>query len=34
MYEPGTILALKEPREPDEETGEEFPYNEVEVIGR
>jgi hypothetical protein len=33
MYEPGTILELKEQREPDEETGEEFPYNRVKVVG-
>lgn len=33
MYEPDTILALKEQREPDEETGEEFPYNRVRVVG-
>lgn len=33
MYEPETILELKEQREPDEETGEEFPYNQVKVIG-
>jgi hypothetical protein len=33
MYEPDTILTLKEQREPDEETGEEFPYNCVKVIG-
>lgn len=34
MYESGTILSLKQPREPDPETGEEFAYNEVEVINR
>lgn len=34
MYENETILELKEPREPDEETGEEFPYNRVRVVGR
>lgn len=33
MYEPGTILELKNQREPDEETGEEFPYNRVKVVG-
>lgn len=33
MYEPETILELKEQHEPDEETGEEFPYNRVRVIG-
>jgi len=33
MYQPGTILELKQQREPDEETGEEFPYNRVEVVG-
>lgn len=33
MYEEGTILVLKEPHDPDPETGEPFPYNEVEVIG-
>lgn len=33
MYEPGTILTLKEQRDPDEETGEPFAYNRVEVIG-
>lgn len=31
MYEPGTILTLKEPREPED--GIEFPYNRVEVVG-
>lgn len=33
MYEIGTVLALKEQREPDEETGEEFAYNTVKVLG-
>ena len=33
MYTPGTILELKQQREPDEETGEDFPYNRVTVIG-
>lgn len=33
MYKPGTILTLKNPRDPDPETGEEFPYNEVIVVG-
>lgn len=33
MYAQGTILRLKDQREPDPETGEPFPYNEVEVIG-
>lgn len=33
MYTPGTILELKQQREPDDETGEEFPYNRVTVIG-
>jgi hypothetical protein len=33
MYEPDTVLTLKEQRPPDEETGEEFPYNKVKVIG-
>lgn len=33
MYEPGTILSLKEQRDPDEETDEPFPYNQVKVIG-
>lgn len=32
MYEPGTILALKEPRD-DDQDGNEFPYNRVSVIG-
>lgn len=32
MYEPDTILTLKEQREPDPETGEEFAYNKVKVI--
>lgn len=33
MYEPDTILSLKTQRDPDPETGEEFPYNEVRVVG-
>lgn len=33
IYKPGTILALKEPRDPDPVTGEEYPYNRVEVVG-
>jgi hypothetical protein len=33
MYEPDTILELKQPHGPDEETGEEFPYNKVKVVG-
>jgi hypothetical protein len=33
MYQRETILTLKEQREPDEETGEVFAYNEVKVIG-
>ena len=33
MYERNTVLTLKNPRDPDPETGEEFAYNEVEVIG-
>jgi hypothetical protein len=33
MYEPGTILALKEQRPSDPETDEPFPYNQVKVIG-
>lgn len=33
MYEPGTILTLKDPRDPDPETEEPFPYNEVKVVG-
>lgn len=33
MYEPDTILALKEQRDPDPETLEKFPYNRVRVIG-
>lgn len=32
MYEPETILTLKEQREPDAD-GNEFPYNRVKVIG-
>lgn len=34
MYESDTILTLKKPRDPDPETGEEFPYNKVKVIGQ
>lgn len=37
MYEPGTILTLKEPREPetnDKDQEIEFPYNRVEVVGQ
>jgi hypothetical protein len=33
MYESETILSLKEPRDPDPETGEAFPYNRVRVVG-
>ncbi len=33
MYEQNTILTLKTPHDPDEETGEEFPYNVVKVVG-
>ena len=33
MYAKDTILALKEQRNPDPETGEEFPYNRVRVVG-
>lgn len=33
MYTPGTTLTLKSPKDPDPETDEPFPYNEVEVIG-
>lgn len=33
MYEPDSILELKEQRDPDEETGEAFPYNRVRVVG-
>ena len=33
MYEPGTILSLKKQRDPDPETNEAFPYNEVKVVG-
>lgn len=32
MYAPGTILTLNEQRDPDPETDEVFPYNEVEVV--
>lgn len=34
MYVKDTILALKEPRDPDPETGEKFPYNRVRVVGQ
>lgn len=34
MYEPGTILTLKKPHDPDPETGEAFPYNRVRVINQ
>lgn len=33
MYQADTILKLKEQRDPDPETGEEFPYNRVRVVG-
>lgn len=36
MYEPGTILTLKEPRSvgtPGEDSYEEFPYDRVRVLG-
>jgi len=33
MYEPETILALKEPRDPNPETNEDFAYNRVRVVG-
>jgi hypothetical protein len=33
MYEPGTILKLKDQRPADDETGEPFPYNVVKVVG-
>jgi hypothetical protein len=33
MYERNTILTLKQPRDPDPETNEEFPYNRVRVVG-
>jgi hypothetical protein len=33
MYAVDTILTLKKQRDPDPETGEAFPYNEVRVIG-
>lgn len=33
MYEQDTILELKQQRDPDPETGEEFPYNRVRVVG-
>lgn len=34
MYEPDTILELKEQQPPDDETGEEFAYNRVRVVGQ
>lgn len=34
MYKPGTILTLKNQKDPDPESGAEFPYNSVEVIGQ
>lgn len=33
MYKPETILTLKNQKDPDPETGEEFPYNRVKVVG-
>lgn len=33
MFKPATILTLRAQRDPDPETGEEFPYNRVQVIG-
>lgn len=33
MYEPNTVLALKEQRPNDPETDEPFPYNRVRVVG-
>jgi len=33
VYEPGTILTLKQPKDPDAETGAPFPYNDVVVVG-
>lgn len=33
MYPTDTVLSLKVQRDADEETGEEFPYNEVRVVG-
>lgn len=33
MYAKDTILVLKEQKGADTETGEEFPYNRVEVVG-
>lgn len=33
MYTPDTVLVLKQQRDPDPETNEEFPYNRVKVIG-
>lgn len=33
MYAVDTILSLKEQRPADDETGEEFPYNRVRVVG-
>lgn len=34
MYEPNTVLTLNTQREGDPETGEEFPYNRVRVVGQ
>lgn len=37
MYEPGSILTLKEPRPPEKNEKDEeieFPYNRVEVVGQ
>lgn len=34
MYEIDTVLKLKEQHDPDEETGEEFPYNRARVVGQ
>lgn len=34
MFEPNTVLALKEQRDADPETKEEFPYNRVKVVGQ
>lgn len=34
MYAADTILVLKEQRDPDPETGEEFPYNRVRVVNQ
>lgn len=33
MYAANTILSLKTQRDPDPETGEEFAYNKVKVVG-